>query len=249
LAVVLAVLGLAYLNSPIWHSYYYVARAGLYVFPLAYGFGYLLVKIRKNPEPELIGPAWRYLTAGFIRLASLVAVCYVSWSGASDMASETVYVDNFSNHDVVVYVDGREWLTLPQGTTAKTGLRIGEREWTVREANSGRELDRKVVEVKQEGPYLLNVLGAQWYEKGTVHYSLVPTFGSPPTKPPIISEVWYRIGKVDYVFQPAPGSVKVHHSKGEMPPFHTTGTYFIRASEDAKLAKQAELAKLNSVLN
>jgi hypothetical protein len=69
---------------------------------------------------------------------------------------------------------------------------------------------------------VLNVLGAQTYLYGKIIYGARE---SPP--PEIITEKWFELRPVDFLFKEPPRKVVVQRREGEMPPL-TRKTYFIR---------------------
>jgi hypothetical protein len=129
-----------------------------------------------------------------------------------------VYVDNYSDHDVRLELDGKPWLELKAGEVGGVGARKAGVEArlprkahvvTTIDARTGKELDRRTVDV-DSGPFIFNVLGEGAYLKGTAHYSTVPLFGGGDTTE-TVSEVWIR-ARVDHLFEDAPGSISSEHS-------------------------------------
>jgi hypothetical protein len=118
----------------------------------------------------------------------------------------TVHVENSSRQSVVIEIDGKPWEAAPPGTRKQASLPAGEHELLTRSA-SGRELDRRTVEARDGMAYLLNVLGAGTYYRGSVKYGGVSLFG-PAASASEVRDVWID-AKVDYLFEEPPRSIKV----------------------------------------
>jgi hypothetical protein len=120
----------------------------------------------------------------------------------------TVVVDNYATQDLVVELDGKPWLTCPKGTTVQVYLRGGTYELVIRAASGSEELDRFQIDVEGRVTYVLNLLRAQTYSHGNLHYAEAqPLFGN-PIKERAITDSWFKADE-DYVFQEPPTMIKV----------------------------------------
>src|SRR5205823_1710993 len=109
--------------------------------------------------------------------------------------------------------DGRPWLTCDRGKTTKEKLRRGRYHLVIRDGDSGEVLDER--DVYAEGldqTYVLNLLGAQKYYRGSMQYGGIIGFGNP--KPTEIRDVWFK-PEVDFLFQNPPDKIEVSVPKGQ----------------------------------
>jgi hypothetical protein len=136
-------------------------------------------------------------------------------------AQSTVYVDNFSNQNVQLELNGRPWRPAPNGSAETTRLRRGTYELVVKSADTGAELDRHWVEVGDAGDYVLNVLGAQVYTRGTAYCGPAGVRG-PPEATDRVTDKWFRV-EVEYLFKDPPR--EVNFSRGHNEGLHS---YLVR---------------------
>lgn len=118
-----------------------------------------------------------------------------------------VYVDNYSDHDVRLELNGAPWLAARRGDNLIVALSPDDYELVVRSAATGDELDRMTVTVDHRGPFLLNVLGAHTYYRGLRKYPSA-RFGTRPVSVQPIGDKWQRLD-VDYPFSEPPYELKV----------------------------------------
>jgi hypothetical protein len=163
--------------------------------------------------------------AGWLPFILYGAALWAAWFViGTTYAWGMVYVDNFSPRDVRLDVDGEEWATSRARTTDTRGLRRGKYTLTVRALDTGEELDRLNVEVSGSGNYVLNVLGAQVYARGTAQYGGFHFFGPPPEE--AVKLPWFK-ADVDYLFEEPPASITVSVRRGETAT-GATKTYLLR---------------------
>lgn len=181
-----------------------------------------------------VGLTWR--KTGFrwrpcLRL-TYFSILWVLWIVAFHFLPITVYVDNSSAQDVVLEVDGQEWLRPSRKSKTIDGLPRGEHTIVVRSRPSGEVLDRLTVKVDTGGPYVLNVLRAQKYYKGTATYSTVAfPFGGQGRQ--TIDAPWFR-AKVDYLFENPPESIYINSRDGVNT---ATKTYLVRVEPEGREEK------------
>ncbi len=162
-------------------------------------------------------------------LAYFAMLELVWWWGGLNVSQSDVYVDNFSTRTLRVERDGRDWLTCRSGTTAKQQLRRGRYHLVVRADGSGEVLDERDVYVEGlDRAFVLNLLSAQKYYRGSVQYGGIIGFGNP--KPKEIRDAWFK-PDVDFLFQDPPSSIEVSAPKGQ-PEFMSmeTKTYLTRGT-------------------
>ena len=120
-----------------------------------------------------------------------------------------IHVDNFSPRPVRVVVDGGDWVMAPAGKSVVASLRMGAYTIDTLSADGGQTLESMSVEVGR-GPYVLNVLGAQTYARGSLQYG-GKDLGQDDGEEEI-SDRWFQAG-VDYLFETPPKVITV--KKGE----------------------------------
>jgi hypothetical protein len=177
---------------------------GFWVFCLG---GALWEAVRGRPEP--MGKLNLFL------LLAYVGVVLALWWWVGQFLSESrVYVDNFSDKALRVDVDGRGWLTCEPGSTQMKQLRCGRHHIVVRDAGTNEVKDERDEWVNgRDIPYVLNLLGAQRYYRGTVRYGgLSFSFGK--ETPEEIKAPWFK-ADVDFLFEDPPQSIKVSVPKGQ----------------------------------
>jgi hypothetical protein len=142
---------------------------------------------------------WHLLAVGMC-----AAWLYISYS----FAPVDVFVDNYSTQNVRLELNGEEWLALESASSEITTLRKGKHELVVRQRAGGKELDRMIIDVDGFGPFVLNVLGAMTYYKGTKTY-VTPGAAAPSLRNQVserIDKKWFA-PNVDYCLSPVPESV------------------------------------------
>jgi hypothetical protein len=149
-----------------------------------------------------------------------------------------VYVDNYSDHDVRLELDGKPWLELRAGEVGGGGGRKAGAEArlprkahvvTTIDAKTGKELDRRTIDV-DSGPFIFNVLGAGAYLKGTAEYSTMPIMFGNGDRTETVSDVWIR-ARVDYLFEEPPSSISSESTS-------ETRTYLKRLGRKADQQKE-----------
>jgi hypothetical protein len=118
----------------------------------------------------------------------------------------TIYVDNFSDQNVRLQVDGKPWLEVRAGELTTARLPRKALELTTIDAQTGKELDRRTVEV-DSGPFIFNVLGAGLYEVDSQSYGMAIPRSDDDTSY-LVRGVWIK-AKVDYLFQDPPDAISV----------------------------------------
>jgi hypothetical protein len=219
-ALLLVACGLAWLLAGT-SAWLWTGRVGLVLLVLA-GFA-------------VVGQTWTWLKArcppatatalGWMWALCLYAAALVGswfWIGNA-FAWGTVHVDNFSPQAVVLELDASPWLNADARSTQVIGLRRGKYLLTVRARDSGKELDRLPVEVDGVGDYVLNVLRAQVYARGTARYG-VSFVGPDPEE--AVRDAWFK-ADVDHLFEEPPASVTVS-SRGGPPVGGASRTYLRR---------------------
>ena len=140
-----------------------------------------------------------------IIVLAIAAYAGVVLYGALGPGEATVHVENFSAHYLALELDGGKWLSLEKGATEKVALRTGKHALVVRDAVSGKELDRMTLDAGARSTFVLNLLGAQTYYRGKLHYYR-EKYGPAGTKGPEeepVREKWFRAG-ASYVLRPPP---------------------------------------------
>lgn len=149
-----------------------------------------------------------YGGALFLYAVALLASGYFI---SEEFARGTVHVDNFSAQDVVLELDGIVWTKSAKQSTRSETLTKGSYTLIVR-SPAGAELDRQSIVVDGRGNYVLNVLGAQVYTRGTAEYGGF-SFG-PPRRETRIQSPWFK-ADVDYLFEEPPPSITVSVKRGQ----------------------------------
>jgi hypothetical protein len=148
-------------------------------------------------------------------VAAAVVLIFIEWLSIWHfLPGAKVYLDNFSGADVELFLDNKSWLPLPKGTSRTATLSRGSRGLTVREAGTGRILDQHPIDAYDSGPYVLNVLGAQTYYRGTITYNTDPWLvpGREPTEETLAGERWFQ-ARVTYLFERPAASIEVRRSE------------------------------------
>jgi hypothetical protein len=139
----------------------------------------------------------------------------------------TIHIDNFSGRDLRLELDGKPWLSSSKQTTVVQSLRHGSYQLVVR-GTDGKELDRLSIRVEGSSVYVLNLLGAQTYTRGHVHYGLSFGFGGGDSAEKI-ADRWFE-PKVDYLFEAPPQKVTVRVRKGSSGLASATKSYLRRGA-------------------
>lgn len=128
----------------------------------------------------------------------------VSFPLAWIFAAGVVLVDNANNPAVRLLLDDDEWLTLNADETTSRTLSRGKHQVTVQSIDGKLILDRHEIDVTDEGPFVLNVLGGQTYFKGVMVYG----GGQESSCDPIVDK-WFRVPSVDYLFMEPPDMITI----------------------------------------
>jgi hypothetical protein len=94
-------------------------------------------------------------------------------------------------------------------------------------SNSGDILDQMDVVIEWNGVYVLNVLRAESYTRGTVYYGDGPRSAGDKV-PQLIKDRWIAATKIDYLFQDPPKTISIQRSKGPTGPDFTSRSYLWR---------------------
>jgi hypothetical protein len=159
----------------------------------------------------------RTLGLGRGKMAALVMYAVVLegmwWLLGLNLSQSDVYVDNFSSRTLHVELDGRPWLTCTNKTTTPKVLRHGLYHLVVRAVDNDEVLDERDVFVEGLNlPFVLNLLGAQKYYRGSVQYGGIIAFND--QTPTEIHDVWIK-ADVDFLLRDPPSSIDVHVRKGQ----------------------------------
>jgi len=151
------------------------------------------------------------------RAALLLAVCCAAWWTAGLLGRHpgtTVYLDNQSDQDVVLRLDGRPWADVDHKATAEARMAFGTHTIVTLSRADARELDRQEVEAKQvpdlhsktddSCPYIFNVLGAAAYKQGTATYGNMSANDSETD----LRDRWI-LADVDWVLQSPSSAINV----------------------------------------
>lgn len=114
--------------------------------------------------------------------------------------SGTVYIDNASGVDARLFLNGKEWVTIPSGNTKTVSLGSGRHRLSIHTMQNDHEMDAYDVEVLAYQKHVCNVLGGQRYFHGTVQYGVFR--GGADMK--IITAKWILVPDVDYLFRDMP---------------------------------------------
>jgi hypothetical protein len=124
-----------------------------------------------------------------------------------ERAGVTVYVDNFSDRDVTVRVDGAEWVTAEKGTS-RTLTSLAEGSHRVEVLAGGAVLETHHVQVTNGERYVLNALGGQVYTSREVNYSVAGTAPFSERDDRRITDRWFQ-AEDDDVFTDPPETVSL----------------------------------------
>jgi hypothetical protein len=173
---------------------------------------------------------WRYLTRAdwfLIGYTILVSLVWFAFGAANPRA--LVHVENGTDKQVVLELDGRQWLILQSGESTNTWLTQRVHQLVVR-TTSGEVLDRRGIVAQDEKAYVLNVLGARTYYRGSVTYgpkggNVTAPFYISREEEKALKDVWI-VANVDYLFEEPPETIAV---RGSAAPFLTTRTYLTKS--------------------
>lgn len=150
-------------------------------------------------------PAWSRV------LAVCLVVFSLTWYGiGAQFALGYVYIDNFSPDAVAISLDGRDWQKLESSAAIECRLRMGTYAVSVRSVRDGKELDGFEIVVRSQyglltsstNNYVLNVLGAQRYRRGTVVYAESPEQWE-AERETTFQQKWFKVD-ADYIFEDPP---------------------------------------------
>jgi hypothetical protein len=165
-----------------------------------------------------------------------------AWIGGGlSITRAKVYIDNFSDKNVTLELNGAPWRTVDHGNTDQTRLPTGTYELVVRSRENGKELDHRTITVEDKGPYLLNVLGAQTYARGSADYGISFSFGDSPDQK--LNDVWIK-ANVDYLFEEPPQSIQV--SEGTS---FASKSYLVRTRPDSAPNNESKELTVPEVLD
>ena len=140
----------------------------------------------------------------------------------------TIHIENASNRQVEIELDGRPWRTSDPEQLQQAEVRPGQYQITVYPHGGGPVLQKLEVRVERNAAYILNVLSAQTYYRGSVQYGGVIGFG---TKEPVeLKHEWIDVAGVDFLFQNPPRSITVKVQKGMEGLTWETKTYVTRGA-------------------
>ncbi len=140
-----------------------------------------------------------------------------NWTGSTRLTA-TIHIENASTQEVKIELDGGSWRTSFPSRTRVVQARPGEHRITVRSA-AGDILQELEVTIEDRGAYVLNVLKAQTYCKGSVVYGNdLALLGVEEEGPRMVKGGWIDVTKVDYLFRDPPPSIMVR--VGENAPVH-----------------------------
>jgi hypothetical protein len=173
----------------------------------------------------------RTFTRGDWLITGYVFLLMAAWIGGGLFITRAkVYIDNFSDQNATLELNGAPWRTIDHGNTDQTQLATGTYELVVRSKEKGEELDHRTITVEDKGPYLLNVLGAQTYARGSTDYGFSFSRGGSPDKK--LNDVWIK-ANVDYLFKEPPQAVQVSEDTS-----YASRSYLLRTRPD--LAPKSE---------
>ncbi len=135
-----------------------------------------------------------------------------------------VIVDNGAGRAVRIRLDGADWVAAGRGTGAATAtLRAGS--YSIEIVDEAGVVDDKFqAAVDSAGPYILNVLGAATYTRGTQDYGDA-AFGAGRTEA-VVRDKWIK-ADADFVFEEPPSSISVVSWRG-LKSTTASRTYFLR---------------------
>ncbi len=114
-----------------------------------------------------------------------------------------IYVDNFTDVPARLELNGHPWLNVDAQKTERSTLRRGTYEIAVFNSQTGKEIDRRTVEVDSGFPHIYNVGGGMSYILGTAEYG-----AGTQSESKNIEDVWFE-ARVQYVFESPPDSISV----------------------------------------
>jgi hypothetical protein len=174
----------------------------------------ILLYARTRRENGVLSPTRfrahaRLAGAVILATASGFVVCVMFPTGQ-------VYIDNASTQDVRILVDGSEWLTIASTESTRRSLGRGKHRLSIQSKDGTRDLDEYDIEVAAYQQHVCNVLGAQVYFHGWVHFGI-----RDPGRPKVVVEKWFQIPHVDYLFRDPPDVIFAKHPEAKK--------YFVKA--------------------
>lgn len=124
--------------------------------------------------------------------------------------SANVFFDNHCGVHVRVFLDDQEWLMIESGGSKGRSLTQGKYRVTIYAKEGDELLDAHDIEVSAYDRYILNVLGAQVYFQGVVQYGGFRG-GAGGADMKIVTEKWFRVPEVDYLFRDMPSTIQSPH--------------------------------------
>lgn len=134
----------------------------------------------------------------------------------------TIHVDNFSDQNLRIVVDDQPWGTFRSTSTDVKTLKPGHHRIVVF-GTGDNKLDELNVNVDRMGVYVLNLLRAQKYHKGSAQYGGFAFGGDRPIE---VDDAWFS-AKVDFLFENPPESITVSTKRGQ-PAVGASRTYLKR---------------------
>jgi hypothetical protein len=169
----------------------------------------LVAWISRSDEKLTPEGRWKYQRFAILMVAATAAW----WTGAllGHTPSTIVYVDNQSDQDVELLLDGEPWIESERKSTNEARITFGEHEIVTLARDGRQELDRLKVKAEPspvtsaEGeeyhPYVFNVLRAAKYINGLASYGDVAKNSETET-----DEAWI-LADVDLLFQEPPTTI------------------------------------------
>ncbi len=145
-----------------------------------------------------------------IGLAYVLLLAGVRYVAGSSLLRTTVHVDNFSEHDLILQLNGDLWLKIKKGESQRVRMARRNFQVVLKDEVTNYELEQLNVTVDSNGPFVLNCLGAQRYIRGMKVYS---NFGISSPSTTETADRWIRTD-VDFLFEQPPQRVPA--AKDEM---------------------------------
>jgi hypothetical protein len=165
------------------------------------------IAARFNPPTET-----KFDPLGVLALLYIWSVLGLWYCVGSIQIQGIVHIENASTQDLQLELDGQPWRSSSKGEFQAASVRHGRYRITVRPRGGGKVLDELDVHVEARGVYILNLLKAETYYRGTVQYGgmriLEQTQQSREVK-----DGWIDATGVDCLFQNPPRSITVKVTK------------------------------------
>jgi len=171
----------------------------------------------------LFGWQWQAVHARILLMLLYTTLVWSTWIYLGTVyAPATVHIDNASPRTVTLELNGQRWMQSQQGSMALASLRPGSYTLTVRTGAENDPQEQISVVIEPGRTYILNVLRAQKYRRGSVAYGIaIPRDGLEAKE---IDDAWFE-AKVDYLFQEPPKKMEVSKQT-----FTLSKSYLLRAS-------------------